>query len=73
MESKATELLMRNFYAAIEAGHSAAEALRLAKLEVMAGSPWETSPRKGDEAMRRVPAQYGHPYFWAGFIAVHRR
>lgn len=44
--------IMQNFYSALAEGHTAAEALRLARLEYM----------------RQVDSEFAHPAYWSAFI-----
>lgn len=81
VESKATEALMVSFYRNLRAGQGAAEALRSAKLEMLAPSapaPVTAPAAKPKPGAKKPPAEAktptpqpsarSHPFFWAPFV-----
>ncbi len=81
VESMATEALMVSFYRNLKAGQGVAEALRLAKLEMLAppapalvtapaAKPKSGAKKPPAEAKTAAPQQpqRSHPFFWAPFV-----
>ena len=73
VESKATEDLMVTFYTHLRAGQESAEALRLAKLEIMGRAGGTDGSGRGVQVQPGAPSQgRQHPFYWAPFILVGR-
>ena len=82
VNDQATQILMATFYAALNQGHSKAEALRQAQtalitgdFALLAGSDRGLTVLAADglptaPASTRAVATLEHPYFWAAFILI---